>query len=885
MSKHLGVITFVALLHDIGKVKQRAEKKKTHYEYSAELIKENLHQVLKKSFGFNDPEIDRIAELAGKHHENLISVKNKNDYDLLILKKADGLSSGLDREYFENYDKNSEKEVVHSPIISIFSEISYDKRVITPEDLEYLFRYKVEPLTPNAVYPAIKEELSVSAKDYEKLLNGFLKESQKIPSFRKFSFDHNLDALKSLIVKYFWSVPSYTYHPRNLPIPDVPLADHLLTTSAIATALKIYYQEKGYEKLLSDNAEEEKFILLSCDFSGIQSFIFQEIKETKKFAAKLLRARSLSVSLAIENLISEIISAFKGNSSLVLFNAGGKAWVLLPNLEGSNRLLDNLKKKISQRLLRNYYGDIKIKIAYVKLKEKDLYKENYQEKIKELFKEEQKQRFKLFDKWILSADTSVQRHFLKDIAKEDDLCEVCKVRKGSKVPGSNGNKVKVCRVCYNLLKLGEKIPKLYARGEALPLKTDENLWPFFKLCKDGENPEVAFSFSYSRFNGHPVRPMASYIPMMNENDLKENWRRELIKKLCFDNKEEDFVDQLKNKNPKTFCHIGIDSLHEEDGVIFGRPYLGVLKADVDALGYIFSNGFCRIKDERKGKEQEYSLYSLSRVVYLSRMIDYFFSQIIPLKILSEEEFKNIYSVFAGGDDLFLIGDWYSVVKLARRIKEEFGKFVGGVYGGKPSITISIGVEFFNHHTPVYRIAELGESALEKAKSVVVKRKINGKEKVERGNSIVILGQRIRGYKGENLEILLEIARKIEELLKEGVLTTSLLYRILEISQMANAAVKSPRNLLWRPLLYYLILRNANVDDEKKEVIRRFLGEPNVEEEADLKEKLADQFITWIEHFSENLSEEKEEKGNLFYIPLVIALYRRRRYGKAEGYAS
>jgi len=884
MSEYLGVITLAALLHDIGKVKQRAEKKKTHYEYSAEIVKGDLCQVLKKSFGFNDSEIDRIAELAGKHHENPVSVKSKRDYDLLILKKADGLSSGLDREYFESYDKSGEKEALYSPIISVFSEISYEDRVISSEDTKDLFRYKVTPLSPDAAYPEAKEEVSVSAEDYRHLLKEFLEECLKIPPLKEYSFSHNFDALKSLIIKYFWSVPSYTYHPRNLPIPDVPLADHLLTTSAIATALKIYYREKGYEKLLVDNPEEEKFILLSCDFSGIQSFIFQEIKETKKFAAKLLRARSLSISLAIESVIGEIVSAFKGNSSLVLFNAGGKAWVLLPNLEGSDRLLEDLKREINRRLLMNYYGDIKIKMAYIKMKEKDLYKDNYQHKVKELFKEEQKQRFKLFGKWIFSADTSAQKHFIEEIAGEKDLCEICKVRKGNAEYGSNKNRVKVCRVCHNLLKIGEKIPKFYAGGKALPLKSDSRLWPFFRLCKNGENPEVAFSFSYSKFDGHPVRPMASYIPVMDEEDLKENWKRELVGELCFDDKE-DFEEQLKHRNPKTFCHIAIDSLYEEDGVIFGRPYLGVLKADVDALGYVFSNGFCRIRDERKGNVKEYSLYSLSRVVYLSRMIDYFFSQIIPLKILGEKEFKNIYSVFAGGDDLFLIGDWYSIVRLAKRIKEEFGKFVGGVYGGKPSITISIGVEFFNHHTPVYRIAELGESALEKAKSVVVKKTINGMEKIERGNSIVVLGQRIRGYKGENLKDLLEIAYKIEELLKEGVLTTSLLYKILEISWMANASVENPRNLLWRPLLYYLIVRSANADDEKKKVIRKFLGEPNVEEEADLKEILADQFIAWIENFSENLSEEKEEKGNLFYIPLVIALYRRRRYGKAEGYAS
>jgi len=372
MSKDLKVITLAALLHDLGKVKQRIERYRPHYEHSADLVKsKSFSGFLGKAFGLGNKEINKIADLVKRHHENISSVWEKKDYDLMILKKADALSSGLDREYFENYEEKAGN--ILDPIVSVFSEISYESKVLTPEDLNFLLRYKVKALSPESAYPKPKEEVEVKAEDYREIWDKFVEECKKIPPLEKSSFNQNLDALKSLITKYFWSVPSYTYHHRKLPIPDVPLTDHLSTTAAIATALKIYHAEKGYESVF-EQVEEEKFILLSCDFSGIQSFIFQEVKDTQKFGAKILRARSLGVSLAIENVIIEIVSAFKGNSSLVLFNAGGKAWLLLPNLSNSDELLKKLRERISRKLLKNFYGEIKIKFAYIKLKEQELQK-------------------------------------------------------------------------------------------------------------------------------------------------------------------------------------------------------------------------------------------------------------------------------------------------------------------------------------------------------------------------------------------------------------------------------------------------------------------------------------------------------------------------------
>ncbi len=99
----------------------------------------------------------------------------------------------------------------------------------------------------------------------------------------------------------------------------------------------------------------------------------------------------------------------------------------------------------------------------------------------------------------------------------------------------------------------------------------------------------------------------------------------------------------------------IKSFHEylEDGrgniVSSG---LMALKADIDKLGDTFRELYR--EDFRKFNR-------------LSREVDYFFSEYITSLL----EGKKVYTVFAGGDDLFLIGEYREIVELTKEIRREF----------------------------------------------------------------------------------------------------------------------------------------------------------------------------------------------------------------------
>ena len=69
-------------------------------------------------------------------------------------------------------------------------------------------------------------------------------------------------------------------------------------------------------------------------------------------------------------------------------------------------------------------------------------------------------------------------------------------------------------------------------------------------------------------------------------------------------------------------------------------------------------------------------------------------------------------MFAGGDDLFLIGPWNTIIKLAPVIDESFTSYVCN----NPEVHLSAGVSLHKPHTPIDSMAAAAEDAIDKAKA-------------------------------------------------------------------------------------------------------------------------------------------------------------------------
>jgi len=143
--------------------------------------------------------------------------------------------------------------------------------------------------------------------------------------------------------------------------------------------------------------------------------------------------------------------------------------------------------------------------------------------------------------------------------------------------------------------------------------------------------------------------------------------------------------------------IDFDALAEQALKRTGTRKLGVLKMDVDNLGLLFSKGLPN------------NLRSISRVASLSRALRWFFEAYMNNLL---KDFNNdIYPVFSGGDDFFVVGAWDKIFEFARTVREKFRKFVCN----HPRITLSAALLVVDEKYPVAQFARLAEDHLYRAK--------------------------------------------------------------------------------------------------------------------------------------------------------------------------
>jgi len=130
---------------------------------------------------------------------------------------------------------------------------------------------------------------------------------------------------------------------------------------------------------------------------------------------------------------------------------------------------------------------------------------------------------------------------------------------------------------------------------------------------------------------------------------------------------------------------------------------------VDNLGQLFMRGFQWADNKQMG--------SLSRVATLSRQLNLFFSGYLMELLRVEPQVQIIY---AGGDDLFMVGSWHTLPEVAHKIEQDFKRFAAH----NSDFTISGGITLVRGKYPIARAAEMAGEAEASAKDL--KRRVAGK---------------------------------------------------------------------------------------------------------------------------------------------------------------
>lgn len=219
----------------------------------------------------------------------------------------------------------------------------------------------------------------------------------------------------------------------------------------------------------------------------------------------------------------------------------------------------------------------------------------------------------------------------------------------------------------------------------------------------------------------------------------------------------------------------------------GVEAIGILKADVDGMGNFIKNS------DIANSFENFDLFS--------KTLDNFFSLHIPRKM--EKNFKNTYTVFAGGDDLFLLGSWDVILELSRFIESEFKRFVKS-----SELTISFGIAMAKASKPISYLAHETEHLLEKSKE------LDGKD------AITFFGETVKWKSYKDVFAELDSAFKPFE---NKEINTAFLYRLLEFCEMSKK-VKYEGDILstiWKSKLSYSFSRN---NDKLGENIYKLLDE-------------------------------------------------------------
>lgn len=786
---------------------------------------------------------DSLINAAAGHHKPQTFLQ-------WVVATADRVASGFERESFERYNKADEKTSTGrnhytARLLTLFEQIHIEKTKSPKKKGDLLWRYPLESMRPSSMFPMPSSDCEGNDNrnaqhEYRKLWEAFVSSLEDIPSSHRKQWPLWLDHFDSLWLTFTHAIPSATAGGAK---PDVSLYDHSRTTAALAVALWRWHEEKDRcddhaSMALKDRSDwdEKKFLLIMGDFFGIQDFILAAGGESRKKAAKLLRGRSFQVSLLTECASLKILDTLGLPPTSQVINAAGKFLIVAPNTDQVVQQLENIQREMDGWFLTHTYGQSGIGLSWLEAACNDFVGQEsgvprFRLLIERLFAKVERKKFARFSLCSSDSVEPVMKEFLDSFDAELGVCAVDgrspaqEEVDGCPMSVLAADQIRIGKYLAHKSRVLVSTHDLQHNTLRLPMLgyyvsftgAEEASGMFGALAKKG-SLRRAWDFSCPEspdqvlFSGYARRNINAHVPLMGDANA---WEADRYRGLEEDNEWDAHA-------PKTFEHLARDDWWvDEQGHWHGVEALAVLKGDVDNLGRIFEKGL-----ERP---------TFAKWASLSRQVNAFFA--VHLPVLCKQEFPNTYTVFAGGDDFFLLGPWHSTVHLARRMREDFSRWVAR----NEELHFSAGIVMSKPGLPVPSLGTMAEDALESSKG------LEGK------NALTLFGETASWH---DFEALWKTHEGIRELSRRYDLSTGYLYRLQELAWMSEK-LKSSRpdyeNAIWQSWFAYrtwrLLERNKSIRKEQR------------------KEAMAE--------LTEGLKMPIEQFGSKFRVPLFLHLYHQR----------
>ena len=428
-----------------------------------------------------------------------------------------------------------------------------------------------------------------------------------------------------------------TYIPGTLNDPDISLFDQAKLAAAIASCI-------AGVQLSDDISSKDLFMLYSMDFSGIQDFIYTI---NSKGALKTLRARSFYLEILMEIIIDGLLDKLGLSRINLIYSGGGHCYLLIPNTEEVRQIVDEYNYHINDWLLNIYDISLYVGHGYAPCsgdKLRNIPQGSYVEIFREVSKSISSRKA---NRYTSSQILSVNSRVKDDYSRE---CKIC--RRVDKLNSENE-----CSVCSSIKNFSNNI------------------------LRDG-----FFGIVQQKDNGLPLPDSLSIVSSDNYDDLIRN-EGDSIVRVYRKRQIEDGHDTIGIWVADYASESNTLEKMAADAKSAGRiERIGVLRADVDNLGAAFASGF----------DSNSAGGNIMRTAALSRQLSLFFKYHINMVL--GDHCPNVTICYCGGDDLFIVGEWYDMLMSSLDIKKAFEKYTDR------TLSISGGVGIYDSKYPISRIA-------------------------------------------------------------------------------------------------------------------------------------------------------------------------------------
>ncbi|RIV25578.1 type III-A CRISPR-associated protein Cas10/Csm1 [Fibrisoma montanum] len=827
------LVYLAGLLHDIGKFYQRADPdgapkskwledreglekalcptdKNGRYTHKHVLWTYQFFTTFKDLFAdaLTSQQTAKLARLAAAHHH-----PDATRIDEKIIQLADHYSSGIDRttesglvdEYAEQNKEGSGNwdDFKKMRMVSVF-ETLFDAKVV---------RHRL-PIASVSLTQSFFPQLSADDFDqsapqqYYTLWNKFADELTTLSKVqnRPRTVSALTDTLFFLLEKYVITVPSSTQH-----LPDVSLYDHLKSTAALSLCLYDYLDEKNQLSRLAIEPDEAPLLMIGGDLSGIQAFIYDIIGRS---AAKNLKGRSFYLQLMLDSIVQYLLDGLKLKRANIVYSSGGGFYLLAPNTRFTRDTLLQLQQEIAAKLRDEQGVKLFLAIDCQPVTQNQLYGKDKTigdvwSGLTEKLAAQKKRRFALtlatsdYAYFFEPSEVGGESRNSRDAITGEEFRPDEKTGKREKDypigPADDEREAnqRVRKPTFEQIRLGRTLREnvKYVVKVHQPISYWEPDEPTFGERTDRHFNPLSLNQYYYFIGEKQLDKFKSLAKGSVDSVLIQsvNTAETTGFQLSGTNQTYGFtlyggntIPRDSKGEPKYFEELtGADTLN------FKR--LGVLRMDVDNLGFLFKNGFS------DGKR------TFSRYSTLSRSLDYFFKGYLNQIREQDDDFREYtFILYAGGDDLFIVGKWDVTLRFAERIQAEFAAWT--CHSNR--MGISGGIAVVPPKFPIAKAADQSADEEKRAKNHDLKDSAG--KVIQEKNSMSLFGTPLgwgANWKVNNGLSEWQIVTELKENLKQHIggeksIPKSLISKIGTLYSMQQEQAKNQQNPSWRWLSAY-----------------------------------------------------------------------------------